>query len=56
MTMAEAAVAGVVIGSGLLFLFGAYLGSISSQRWYVAGARMGLAGLVVALLNLVLPG
>jgi VIT1/CCC1 family predicted Fe2+/Mn2+ transporter len=36
--------------------FGAYMGSISGQRWYVAAARMGLAGLVVAGINWVLPG
>jgi len=56
LTMLEAAVAGVAIGSGVLFAFGAYLGSISTQRWYVSGLRMGLAGLVVAALTLVLPG
>jgi hypothetical protein len=32
------------------------MGSISGQRWYVAAIRMALAGLVVALINLVLPG
>lgn len=44
------------LGVLLLFVFGAYLGSISRQRWFVSGVRMGLAGIVVALLNLVLPG
>ena len=56
LTMTQATIAGVVLGSGLLFAFGAYLGSISEQRWVVAGLRMGLAGLVVAAVNLVLPG
>ena len=55
-SMAEAAVVAVGLGIGVLGVFGAYMGSISDQRWYVAAARMGLAGLVVALVNLVLPG
>jgi hypothetical protein len=32
------------------------MGSLSRQRWYVAGVRMGLAGVVVAVVNLFLPG
>jgi predicted membrane protein (TIGR00267 family) len=56
LSLFEATIAGVAIGVSVLFVFGAYLGSISKQRWYVAGVRMGLAGLVVALLNVVLPG
>jgi predicted membrane protein (TIGR00267 family) len=55
-TMAEAAVLGVALGVGVLAVFGAYMGSMSGQRWYVAAVRMGLAGLVVAALNVVLPG
>jgi predicted membrane protein (TIGR00267 family) len=55
-TMVEAALVAVGLGVALLGAFGAYMGSISGQRWYVAAARMGLAGLVVALLNVVLPG
>ncbi len=55
-TLAEAAVVSVGIGIGILGVFGAYMGSISGQRWYVAALRMALAGLVVALLNLALPG
>ena len=51
--LAATAVA-VALGVSLLFTFGAYLGSISDQSWVVAGARMGLAGVVVAALNLVL--
>jgi VIT1/CCC1 family predicted Fe2+/Mn2+ transporter len=54
--MVEAAVVSVALGIGVLGAFGAYMGSISGQRWYVAAARMGLAGLVVAAVNLVLPG
>ena len=56
LTMVEAAVVAVGIGIGILGVFGAYMGSISGQRWYVAALRMALAGLVVALINLVLPG
>jgi predicted membrane protein (TIGR00267 family) len=41
---------------GILFIFGAYMASISKQRWYIAGIRMGLAGIVVAVLNVFLPG
>jgi predicted membrane protein (TIGR00267 family) len=55
LSMAEATVAGVGVGVALLFGFGAYMGSISEQNWVVAGVRMGAAGVVVAVLNLVLP-
>ena len=56
LSMLWATVIGVLIGVGLLFVFGAYMGSISGQRWYVAAARMALAGLVVAVINIFLPG
>jgi predicted membrane protein (TIGR00267 family) len=56
LTMTEAAVLGVALGVGVLAAFGAYMGSVSGQRWYVAAVRMGLAGLVVAGLNVFLPG
>ena len=55
-TMTEAAVVAVGLGITILGTFGAYMGSISGQRWYVAAARMGLAGLVVAVINIFLPG
>ncbi|MFB6135228.1 MAG: VIT1/CCC1 transporter family protein [Halobacteriaceae archaeon] len=55
-TLLEATAAGVLLGVGLLFVFGAYLGAISEQNWVVAGLRMGVAGLVVALVNVALPG
>ena len=55
-TMLEATVASVAVAVGVLFTFGAYMASISRQRWYVAGARMGLAGIVVAVINVFLPG
>ncbi len=56
LSMAEAGVVGVALGIGILAVFGAYMASISGQRWYVSAVRMGLAGLVVAAINLVLPG
>ena len=56
LSMLEATLLGIAVGVSLLFAFGAYMGSISSQTWWVAGARMGLAGLVVAGVNVVLPG
>lgn len=46
----------VLMGVGVLFCLGAYMGTISKRTWYIAGARMGLAGLVVAALNIMLPG
>ncbi|QPV64281.1 VIT1/CCC1 transporter family protein [Halosimplex litoreum] len=55
-SMVEAALASVALGIAVLGAFGAYMGSISGQRWYVAAARMGLAGLVVAVINVFLPG
>ena len=55
-TMVEAALVAVGLGVGVLGVFGAYMGSISGQRWYVAAARMGLAGLVVAAISVFLPG
>ncbi len=56
LSMAQAGVVGVGLGIGVLAVFGAYMGSISGQRWYVSALRMGLAGLVVAVINLFLPG
>jgi VIT1/CCC1 family predicted Fe2+/Mn2+ transporter len=53
--MEQAALLAVALGVGILGTFGAYMGSISGQRWYVSAARMGVAGVVVALVNLVLP-
>ncbi|MEF8885357.1 MAG: VIT1/CCC1 transporter family protein [Haloarculaceae archaeon] len=56
LSMAQAGVVGVGLGVAVLAVFGAYMGSISGQRWYVSALRMGLAGLVVAVINLFLPG
>ncbi|WP_435181781.1 VIT1/CCC1 transporter family protein [Halorussus sp. AFM4] len=55
-TLSQAAAVSVGLGVGVLASFGAYMGSISGQRWYVAAFRMGLAGLVVAAINVFLPG
>ena len=56
LTLYQAAGLSVAIGVGLLFLFGAYVGSVAELNPVVAGLRMGLAGLVVALVNWLLPG
>jgi predicted membrane protein (TIGR00267 family) len=55
-TLLQATILSIAIGSALLFIFGAYMARISRQKWYIAGIRMGLAGLVVAALNIILPG
>ncbi|MDY6776632.1 MAG: VIT1/CCC1 transporter family protein [Candidatus Nanohaloarchaea archaeon] len=55
-SMLQATVASVAVGIGVLFAFGSYMGEISKQKWWKAGLRMGLAGLVVALINILLPG
>ena len=55
-TLLQATLISVGVAVGILFAFGAYMASISRQRWYVAGIRMGLAGIVVAVLNVFLPG
>jgi predicted membrane protein (TIGR00267 family) len=56
LSLRAATVASVSLAVAVLFAFGAYMGSLSRQRWYVAGVRMGLAGVVVAVVNLFLPG
>ncbi|QLG61851.1 VIT1/CCC1 transporter family protein [Halorarum salinum] len=56
LSMAEAGLVSVALGIGILAAFGAYMGSISGQRWYVSAVRMALAGLVVAVINVFLPG
>ncbi|MBZ6496883.1 VIT1/CCC1 transporter family protein [Natrinema longum] len=56
LSMLEATLFAIAVGVTVLFVFGAYLGSISKQNWIVAGIRMGLAGIVVAILNLFVPG
>ncbi|WP_165875239.1 hypothetical protein [Natrarchaeobius chitinivorans] len=55
-SMLEAVLASITVGVLILSTFGVYLASISRQRWYVAAARMGIAGIVVAAINVVLPG
>ncbi|WP_049979432.1 VIT1/CCC1 transporter family protein [Halolamina rubra] len=56
LSMRAATMLSVGVAVAILFVFGVYLATISEQRWFVAGARMGLAGLLVAVLNLLLPG
>lgn len=56
LSMGAATVASVAIGMGVLFLFGSYMASIADHAWYWAGIRMALAGLVVAVINILLPG
>ncbi|WP_174811705.1 VIT1/CCC1 transporter family protein [Salinadaptatus halalkaliphilus] len=55
-SMLQAVLASIAVGVLLLATFGIYLASISRQRWYVAAVRMGLAGIVVAGINVLLPG
>lgn len=54
--MRDATLVSISVAVAILFVFGVYLADISEQNWIVAGARMGLAGIVVAVLNLILPG
>jgi predicted membrane protein (TIGR00267 family) len=56
LSMFEATAAAVALGVCILFAFGAYVGSVADLDWRVAGLRMGLAGLVVAAINVLLPG
>jgi predicted membrane protein (TIGR00267 family) len=55
-SMVEAGVLGVALGITVLAVFGAFMASVSGQRWYVSAVRMALAGLVVAVINIFLPG
>jgi predicted membrane protein (TIGR00267 family) len=56
LSMLQATGAAVFLGVCILFVFGAYMGSIADLDWRIAGIRMGLAGLVVAAINILLPG
>lgn len=56
LSLLQATAVSVAIAISVLFVFGAYMASISRQRWYVAGIRMGLAGIVVTVINIFLPG
>lgn len=56
LTLLQSTLLAIGLGVGLLFLFGAYMGNVSGHRWWVSGIRMGLAGLVVAAVNWLLPG
>lgn len=56
LSMVEAGFLGVALGISVLAVFGAFMASVSGQRWYVSAVRMALAGLVVAVINIFLPG
>jgi predicted membrane protein (TIGR00267 family) len=56
LSLLQATLVSVGMAVAILFVFGAYMASISKQRWYIAGIRMGLAGIFVAVLNVFLPG
>lgn len=56
LSLFQATILSVATAVGVLFTFGAYMASISRQRWFIAGVRMGLAGIVVAVINIFLPG
>ncbi|GAA0238210.1 VIT1/CCC1 transporter family protein [Haladaptatus pallidirubidus] len=56
LSLLQATIFSVAIAVGVLFTFGAYMASISRQRWYIAGIRMGIAGIVVAIISIFLPG
>ena len=56
LSLLEAAGLSVAIAVGLLFVFGAYMGAVAELNPWVSGVRMGLAGLVVAAVNWLLPG
>lgn len=56
LTMGQAVVASILVGISILAGFGVYLASISGQRVYRAAIRMALAGVVVAAINVFLPG
>ncbi|WP_435359616.1 VIT1/CCC1 transporter family protein [Haloarchaeobius sp. DFWS5] len=56
LSLLQATLCSVGVGVGLLFGFGAYMGSIAELNWLVTGVRMALAGLLVAVVNVVLPG
>ncbi|WP_435364975.1 VIT1/CCC1 transporter family protein [Haloarchaeobius sp. DYHT-AS-18] len=55
-SLLQATLLSVAVGVGLLFAFGAYMGSIAELNWTVTGIRMALAGVLVAVVNVLLPG
>lgn len=54
--MLYSTISSIIVAVLLLSSFGAYMGKISGQKLWVTALRMGLAGLVVAALNIMLPG
>jgi predicted membrane protein (TIGR00267 family) len=55
-SMLTVTVLSVGVGLGILFVMGAYMGSVADLNWWVSGARMAIAGLFAAGLNFLLPG
>lgn len=55
LSLLQATILSVAVAVGVLFAFGVCMASISRQRWYIAGIRMGLAGIVVAVISIILP-
>lgn len=55
LSLLQATILSVAVAVGVLFTFGAHMASISRQRWYIAGIRMGLAGIVIAVISIFLP-
>ena len=56
LNMLQSTAVSVLMAVGLLSGFGVYMADISEQSKVKAGVRMGLAGLIVAGLNILLPG
>ena len=56
LTITQGVLLSIGCGIALLGSIGAYMGFISKQRWYVAAVRMALAGIVVAIISIFLPG
>ena len=52
----DATIASAVWALCVLFVFGVYMSRVSNHSWLISGIRMALAGVVVAFINLVLPG
>ncbi|MFB6105637.1 MAG: VIT1/CCC1 transporter family protein [Halobacteriaceae archaeon] len=55
-SMLVATLLSVAAGVAVLFALGSYVGDMADLNWWVAGLRMGAAGVVVAALNVLLPG
>lgn len=56
LTSLQALVGSILMAMGALFVFGIYMAEVSERNKFIAGGRMALAGLFVAVLNYFLPG